>query len=219
MQLKLSTLLILGGFFASSRLEAVAILGPPSSSGIGLGLSSLYRQQPDLLREQRYRIDFFWLKLLANCRSLCLQWENHLGLAPDLQSRSKSVEVHDNVYQLFSGLRLSYAYLLRYGFSAGPLLDLQETYTQLKIGQQQREIFRRWAWGWQGQFAINYALNSRWEVLGFLSYQTRPKAEKSDVAFGLALVLNTQPALPSAPPVLPVRKLGTEARPALPVGP
>lgn len=208
----------------SSQSYGIAVLNPAPASSLGLGLSSLYRQQPDLLREQRYRFDAFWFERLGDCGRLCFFWENHLGLAPDTQPRSTAVEVRDNVYHHFSGLKVAYSYLLRYGISAGPLIDWHETHTKLKIGQREHEVFRRWAWGWLVQPSINYALSPRWEVLLFSSYQARPREKKADMAFGLALLLSSvaspRPSLvppapvspsssppPSAPRILPAPKL------------
>lgn len=184
---------------ASQEAAAIAVQTPAPASSLGFGLSSLYRQQPDLLREQRYRFDVFWFERLGSCGRLCLHWENHLGLGPDLTQRSKAVEVKDNVYHAFTGLKVSYSYLLRYGLSLGPLIDWHETHTKLKIGQQEHEVFRRWAWGWWVAPSISYALTPRWEILLFSSYQARPIERKADMSFGVSMMLGSSPPLQPLP--------------------
>lgn len=154
---------------------------------LGLGLSSLYREQPDGTREQRYRIDLLSLDRLLPW----LRWENRIGIARDTRPRSQSVRVHEDLYDLYSGLRLTYPFFFRLGLSLGPLLQWHQTTIELDIDQDKREKDSTWEVGWQAQLSLDYAINRDWELLGFLAWQVRPLARKSDLSFGFALLLNS----------------------------
>ncbi len=162
---------------------------------VGFGLSSLYRQQPDKTREQRYRYDLVSLeRLMPN-----LRWENRIGIARDNRPRSHSVQVHDHAYELYSGLRLTYPYLFRYGFSFGPLLQWQETTIELQTDQKDKLSESTWQVGWQAQASLDYAISRDWEVTLFAAWQQRVVERKSDFAFGAIVLVNNTIFQPKTP--------------------
>ena len=170
----------------SSPAHAIIVDAPLPRGTVGLGLSSLYRQQPDKTREQRYRYDLLSLERL----SPYLRLENRIGIARDTRPRSHYVQVHEHAYEFFSGLRLTYPYLFRYGLSFGPLLQWQETTISLQTDQKASVSHSTWQVGWQAQTSIDYAITRDWEITLFAAWQQRVLMRKSDFAFGVIVLLN-----------------------------
>jgi hypothetical protein len=169
-----------------TRVFAVAVGEVTPQSTLNLGLTTLYREQPDGRREQRYRFDLGGLERIRNW----LRWESRFSLARDERPKSGAVQVQDHVYEIYTGLRLTYPYLFRYGFGFGPLLIWEETLLRVNADGRSKGRFTRWQVGHLAQVSVDYAFSTNWELTAFFNWISRPTSDKTDLAFGLAMSVN-----------------------------
>lgn|GEM_PF-3771641 len=169
------------------RALGIAVESTTPKSSFNLGLTSLYREQPDGRREQRYRFDLGGLERISNW----LRWENRLGVARDERAKSSAVQVKNHVYEVYTGLRLTYPYLFRYGFSFGPLLMWEETLLRVDADIKSKRRFTRWQVGHLAQVSLDYAFSPNWELTAYWNWISRPVDAKADLAFGVAMNVNS----------------------------
>jgi hypothetical protein len=170
----------------SKAAWAVAMKAILPGSSIGLGLGTLYLEQPDSKSEQRYRLDLqHYERLFANFRL-----HNRLGVARDTRPRSDAVEVKHHIYDAQSSLQWTGTKLFRFGMGAGPLLLLEQTVTRIQFNETSEQQYNRWQLGWLAEAQLDYAMSDRWELALNFAWQFRPLARKQDFCFGVNLMLN-----------------------------
>jgi hypothetical protein len=170
-----------------SRPAAAEVMSPnlPARS-FGLGVATLYVEQPDSTSEQRYRWDAHEYERLP----FDLRLHNRFGLARDIRPRADSIAVHHHFHELYSGLQWTGTRLFRYAIGAGPLLLLEQTITRIQLSETTERTNNRWQLGWLAEAELDYAFNDSYELALYLTWQLRPAANKDDISFGVSLQFN-----------------------------
>jgi hypothetical protein len=180
-------LILLMSFLCAQIALAIPVPETLPQRSWGLGLSSLYLQQADFNRAQRFRLDAIHLETFHHS----LRWENQISWAPDRQNYPGALSLRQHLYEWTSGLRYSYPYLFRYGLSLAPMLRFEQTELVVKTNVRTEQSYSRWTLGWKAAATLDYAIHRDWEINFYLAYLSRPISNKADFVFGAILLRNT----------------------------
>lgn len=154
-------------------------------------IDSAHIEGPSRVRDQRYAgslvfkapIPFVYQPSVRRRISLGLD----LTVDPDLVNKSGLVNIQQNFYTVGSFVEWNYVKVFRFSILAGPSLLITQNIFDIMNNKETRTIL---SYATKAGIAVDYAINSRWEVSWHLLTLYRHRYKKLDWRQGVGVGFN-----------------------------
>ncbi len=175
----------------ASSIEA-KIMEDKAQKSIRGYVNSAHIENPSGTRDQRYGLSLAYIaavpsKYFRNSVQKRWSYAFDLNIEPDLKKKSGEVNILQDFYSMNALIGANYVCFFRFQAFAGPGFIISRTRANILNTKDTHNVVSPLA---SGGIAIDYAVNSHWELGWRLEMQYRFRDEKSDWRHGFGVIYN-----------------------------
>jgi hypothetical protein len=171
--------------FASAEQVFAVAASEKKHSGVRGSIEVLSIQEPSLDRDDRMMYRATTRNRMPGYAGMRI--DSSIQIAPDLQTKSKRVQVDRDLYYVSSTAAIEYTKLFRFSVGLGPIISHERSTLAI---DSNTEIVNFTDYGVLIRGDIDYAFNRDFEANFDMGWQSRSRAKKSDWSYGFGFGMN-----------------------------